>query len=343
MDLLSKEGFLSKAKWIFSFLGGTILWASSRSQLSSMQISKDFALHHNCLQLVGLKTLVYLQGQPLQNSNPSLVINSYMIPESSSPLPSFQSLTLSSSSSYAMDDLLGSENGTYMNHSHEEVAEPAMNRCVSKQNQRRAITTREYPPPIPLLARTENLAGHMPWILTRDYSNGKLIIKEERVKHHQYFEAHREKGRLILRLVLLDDTVPCCHTASSDKNHENQVELQDLEFIQEENQENTTETADEDENGNWDNIDDVMTVVEETRKKGGIMILASQRCKTRMESWCYDKGYGALRKCFTYTGREISDTTYFCNGNPHDRDGSYFAHPGSAPLAFSMLPMATVM
>ena len=63
-----------------------------------------------------------------------------------------------------------------------------------------------FPPPIPLLARTQNLASHMPWVLKRYYtSEGRLILKEEKVRHHEYFRAHRANGRLTLQLVPLDD------------------------------------------------------------------------------------------------------------------------------------------
>ena len=65
---------------------------------------------------------------------------------------------------------------------------------------------REFPPPIPSLARTENLPSHMPWVLKRYYtSDGRLILREEKVRHHEYFRAHRSNGRLTLHLVPLDD------------------------------------------------------------------------------------------------------------------------------------------
>ncbi|KAL2977464.1 hypothetical protein AAZX31_13G069900 [Glycine max] len=62
--------------------------------------------------------------------------------------------------------------------------------------------TKMFPPYIPLLARTQNLASHMPWVLKRYYTNeGRLILKEEKMKHHEYFRAHRANGRLTLHLV----------------------------------------------------------------------------------------------------------------------------------------------
>ncbi|XP_057974675.1 uncharacterized protein LOC131162334 [Malania oleifera] len=63
----------------------------------------------------------------------------------------------------------------------------------------------DLPPPIPSLARTENLPSHMPWVMKRYYTpDGRLIIREEKVRHHEYFRAHRANGRLILHLVPLD-------------------------------------------------------------------------------------------------------------------------------------------
>ncbi|KAK7855196.1 hypothetical protein CFP56_029397 [Quercus suber] len=90
----------------------------------------------------------------------------------------------------------------------ESDSEVYIKKCRAKREQRRAMRQREFPPPIPLLARTENLPCHMPWVLKRHYtSDGRLILTEERVKHHEYFRAHRADGRLTLQLVPLDDEV----------------------------------------------------------------------------------------------------------------------------------------
>ncbi|TKY56231.1 The fantastic four family [Spatholobus suberectus] len=80
-----------------------------------------------------------------------------------------------------------------------------------------------FPPPIPLLARTLNLASHMPWVLKRYYtSEGRLILKEEKVKHHEYFRAHRANGRLTLQLVHvpLDDYDEYFEEAAPTSPHE---------------------------------------------------------------------------------------------------------------------------
>ncbi|KAK4489927.1 hypothetical protein RD792_000575 [Penstemon davidsonii] len=85
---------------------------------------------------------------------------------------------------------------------------------------RSSTADKNYPPPITCLARTENLPSHMPWVMKKYYSSdGRLIIKEEKVEHHEYFTAHRSNGRLVLNLVPLDDTVE-----ESCREHQNAVE-----------------------------------------------------------------------------------------------------------------------
>ncbi|GLT32942.1 hypothetical protein SLA2020_075690 [Shorea laevis] len=77
-----------------------------------------------------------------------------------------------------------------------------------RYHQRCKTVKREFPPPIPLLACTENLPSHMPWVLKRYYtSEGRLILREEKVRHHEFLRAHRSNGRLTLQLVPLDDDV----------------------------------------------------------------------------------------------------------------------------------------
>ncbi|KAJ6412757.1 hypothetical protein OIU84_005742 [Salix udensis] len=80
--------------------------------------------------------------------------------------------------------------------------------CSREKRNQRWAKKKEFPPPIPLLARTENLPSHMPWVLKRYYTgDGRLILREEKVRHHEYFRAHRCNGRLTLHLVPLDDEV----------------------------------------------------------------------------------------------------------------------------------------
>ncbi|MED6151745.1 hypothetical protein PIB30_085375 [Stylosanthes scabra] len=76
----------------------------------------------------------------------------------------------------------------------------------TKRNNSAKKDKKVFPPPIRLLARTQNLASHMPWVLRRYHtSEGRLILKEEKVRHHEYFRVHRANGRLTLKLVLLDN------------------------------------------------------------------------------------------------------------------------------------------
>ncbi|XP_041013885.1 uncharacterized protein LOC121257076 [Juglans microcarpa x Juglans regia] len=96
-----------------------------------------------------------------------------------------------------------SENKTASTHDRQDAY-----RKYSRGNRdwRLARENKEFPPPIPLLARTGNLHSHMPWVLRRHYtSDGRLILTEEKVRHHEYFQAHRANGRLTLQLVPLDD------------------------------------------------------------------------------------------------------------------------------------------
>ncbi|OIV97906.1 hypothetical protein TanjilG_12663 [Lupinus angustifolius] len=59
---------------------------------------------------------------------------------------------------------------------------------------------REFPPTIPLLVGSHN-NNNMLWIMKRYYtSDGRLVLKEEKVKYHEYFRAHRANGRLTLEL-----------------------------------------------------------------------------------------------------------------------------------------------
>ncbi|KAK2978573.1 hypothetical protein RJ640_006692 [Escallonia rubra] len=91
-------------------------------------------------------------------------------------------------------------------------------RQSQRRNQKLEWKKKEYPPPIPLLAQTENLPSRMPWILTRHYVDGRLILKEARLKHHEYFETTRENGRLILKLIPLDDRIQCCHSIPGERS-----------------------------------------------------------------------------------------------------------------------------
>ncbi|XP_041013528.1 uncharacterized protein LOC121256718 [Juglans microcarpa x Juglans regia] len=95
--------------------------------------------------------------------------------------------------------------------------------CCGEREQRLvAWKKKEFPPPIPLLARTGNLPSHMPWVLKRQYtSDGRLVLTEEKVRHHEYFRAHRANGRLTLQLVPLDNyDAWLSRSSSADDEHD---------------------------------------------------------------------------------------------------------------------------
>ncbi|KAK7321149.1 hypothetical protein VNO77_31465 [Canavalia gladiata] len=100
-----------------------------------------------------------------------------------------------------------------INHDHITSKSIDANVLENQVNDKNNIKKKEkkvFPPPIPLLARTQNLASHMPWVLKRYYtSEGRLILKEEKVRHHEYFQAHRANGRLTLQLVPFDHYNEC--------------------------------------------------------------------------------------------------------------------------------------
>ncbi|XP_062099000.1 target of rapamycin complex 2 subunit AVO1 [Humulus lupulus] len=126
-----------------------------------------------------------------------------------------------------------------------------------------------FPPPIPLLARTENLPCRMPWVLRRDYtSDGRLILTEEKVLRHEYFRAHRSNGRLTLQLVPLDDD-------DDDDDDDNNVEDDDDDDVLGSNDHRSliaegtyNGTSSEDDHNKECNVDDNLVVNEEEDGNG---------------------------------------------------------------------------
>jgi hypothetical protein len=97
-------------------------------------------------------------------------------------------------------------------------------RCFRNKDKKR-----EYPPPISCLAQTENLAFHKRYVLTRYYTDeGRLIIKEEKVKHHEYIHGHRENGRLTLKLVTLENNDDDYFMGTNEEEEEEEEELEEL-------------------------------------------------------------------------------------------------------------------
>lgn len=76
---------------------------------------------------------------------------------------------------------------------------------IRRSGVRRVAAVKEYPPPIPSLASTDQLPS---WVMHKYYTgDGRLIITEEKVKRHEYLQAHRSDGRLTLDFVPVDDAV----------------------------------------------------------------------------------------------------------------------------------------
>ncbi|EOA33929.1 hypothetical protein CARUB_v10021422mg, partial [Capsella rubella] len=64
--------------------------------------------------------------------------------------------------------------------------------------ERKAVAREIQPPPI--------LPSNFTSVLKREYtSDGRLLLKEEKVRCHEFFRIHRSNGRLTLQLVSLED------------------------------------------------------------------------------------------------------------------------------------------
>ncbi|XP_047151455.1 uncharacterized protein LOC124823311 [Vigna umbellata] len=95
------------------------------------------------------------------------------------------------------DDYIGTEssmdlqNTDHVVDNHETYKSNRLGNGAYPMNNTRKKENKEFPPPISL-----------PWELKRYYtSEGRLILKGKKVKHHEYFRAHRANGRLTLHLV----------------------------------------------------------------------------------------------------------------------------------------------
>ncbi|OWM90232.1 hypothetical protein CDL15_Pgr006553 [Punica granatum] len=173
------------------------------------------------------------------NSSPS---HSLLLSRSSA-LSSFSSLTLCSSyisrsPSLLMDDVIGTESGVYFSPNEEDSVLGVQKIAYRKNHAREWPAKRnELPPPIPLLVRTANLRGRMPWVMTRHYGHGKLILRVEPVRRHEYFEVYRGNGRLLLDLISLDNSVPRRHPVNeNDADEEPKPEQENFDqFIEDTN------------------------------------------------------------------------------------------------------------
>ncbi|GMI82872.1 hypothetical protein HRI_001956500 [Hibiscus trionum] len=336
MGFLDGNGLISKTKSMVLSLSNII------SSSSIFQSPKKFQHEDQCAASAykqfpklpaGLKTLIYDEHDTLRIQSPThhlnrLTIHSYTTPQPSPPSPppsppppppfefEFESFNTLSSSyspwSSGMDDMLGTESGVYMIRGMKMEAVDYHKPNASNDNQgskrkrgRELHLPEEYPPPIPLLARTGNLPGHMPWILARYYSEGRLVIKEEKVKHHEYFEAYRENGRLILDLVPLDYSYRCCHSVFEDDDDDDgkeEIELENVEFFQgypdsEKVEEDDEERDEADDDGEMGNVNEVA--------------MTSAFSVPEFCHWNETWYGGEPRKCLTY-----SDPLTLCNVLP---------------------------
>lgn len=217
-----KEGLLSKVKSLISIIYGVFLWLTRLSSHDHFQLGLDALIFSTARKLNRVTYIIHFFTVAPPPSSPS-----------SLPLPSSSFSSSSSSWLSVTGDLIGTESGVYMSSNEETLPGVIVKTAKSstsfprKLNPRIENRSREYPPPMPSLARTTNLTSRTPWVLTRHYVNGRLILREERVKNYEYFEAERDNGRFILNLIPLDDTRKCAHM-------DDDLEQAKLQFVQEE-------------------------------------------------------------------------------------------------------------
>ncbi|POO04060.1 The fantastic four family [Trema orientale] len=368
MDLLGDFCLFSRAKSAISSLSaGIILWTTGSS--SPMQtINGYFPPDHldQHLQL-GLKTLI-IHTQP-DHQTPAIadhhpeIIHSYNMKSNSSSSP--PTALLSSSPPLILDDLIGTDSGVHnmiMSFSYEQRISDQSHEGWSNGRQRAAKRERHYPPPIPLLAQTGNLAGRMPWIFTRDYSDGRLLLNVQRVQHHEYFKARRENGRLILNLVTMEDTTSSNSTRYCDdddddydqdqeQEFENAVEVQQssssppLQFIEEEEEEEDrdydkfieSETEDrdrwmnDDDDDDGDGDDDDDEIISSTDDH----VMALESVLSHELSYM-ENAISTTR----YACGMLMDSILVCNASSfHERSHLYSFQPSASPL----WPMTSVI
>ncbi|XP_061988223.1 uncharacterized protein LOC133706695 [Rosa rugosa] len=322
MDFTSGRSFICTAyKSIISSI--CLLWGSRST--CHMQTPKD-SMHQNLKS--GLKTLIF---NPKSHNHGHIVHKNYKLappsPSSQSSLTYSWSLLDNSSSwtSSMMDDLLGTDSGVaYMTTSNDDMLMSMTTSSYPKRKSTRGSkrVKREFPPPIPLLAQTRNLQCRMPWNLTRHYSNGRLILKGEKARHHEYFEAERDSGRLVLKLVPLDNTILTTYDVTESfgghldvcEENDEELEMENVQFAQEDYPEDDNDDADDDE-------DDADADADDDECDDNVDELCKSVPQSHSEiSRCVEK-YGNLPMYFTKSAARV-----------HEQPQNYFAHPASAPL-----------
>lgn len=234
----------------------------------------------------GLKALNLDPQKNTPHKNCSMMLSDLLSPTSSSLL-SGDYIGMESSVDVQKDR----EEDQVVQNDEEEEAEEGQGgnfrqRLMGRREQKWAMRNKEFPPPIPLLARTENLPSHMPWVLKRHYtSDGRLILTEEKVRHHEYFRAHRSNGRLTLQLVPLDDEVLIAPVACDEGNKDgngNDNEYDDQDPQCNDHGDHDDEEYDEDIDGDDDDddgyVDDDDHVVEDQSISGNIGGSAAGKC-----------------------------------------------------------------
>ncbi|KAK3230805.1 hypothetical protein Dsin_002686 [Dipteronia sinensis] len=157
----------------------------------------------------GLKALTICSDNDHKHCNSCIMTSNLMSPPSS---PSFSHIGdymgMESCVDLIKNDEFMNLTTTTMDSDDDEASKRRQQRWAMKEKKKKK-KERDIPPPISLLARTENLSSHMPFVLKRYYpGDGRLILREEKVKHHEYFKAHRSNGHLTLQLVPLDHDDP---------------------------------------------------------------------------------------------------------------------------------------
>lgn len=364
MDSLSSDpSYFGRAKSTISSLYGIFL-GTTRLPFGIQMVKALPTRHH--LEL-GLKTLIFSEAarnpQNLDHPHSRIIHNHKVSPapssSSSSGLSSLTSYMLDSSlswSSSAMDDLIGTDSGVPIMLTKEQetfgflknTVEFSMSRRNEAKSTRSTTTQRsekikrEYPPPIPLLAQTGNLQGRMPWILTKhyDHSNGRLVLKGERVKHHEYFEAHREDGRLILNLVPLDIALTCC-----DEGNEEELEMdEDLQSIDEENGDDEEDGEAEEDDDDECNQNKVNEIHQDVEKKAmdvisGYNSVPQSHLKMSRFERCQIRSLPNLKNAGENYMVEFGSTSFYDAQNIYEHPQSCLGHPASAPLR----PLTPVM
>ncbi|XP_043697766.1 transcriptional regulator Myc-A-like [Telopea speciosissima] len=262
----------------------------------------------------GLKALISfsseskLEDEDLQMRNLRCLTRTNTFPSSNILALPFLSPSSSSSSSSEMGEKGSSDNqekgkeieGDEEQEEEEEVVVENMSR---RQKWRNEWRKRELPPPMPMVVKTEKNSAcqdHVPWMLKKySYSdNGndegggnRVVIIEEKVKHQEYFRAHRANGHLTLQLICVDEDEEDENVEEDDETPRLETDnavLEEESFFDVEQEYNETDETEETED-----VEDTDLTVE----KISVMTLASSMPELSVVS--KSNGGGASGKCWT--------------------------------------------